>query len=141
MLAIQGGQWLASMQISNYFLITVFIFIVMLGNLMIGSMSAKYAFFAPVFVPMFMQVGISPELTQVAYRIGDSVTNVITPLNPYLIIVLALLKDYLPRSGVGTLISIMLPYAIAFAISWLILLFVWMMLGIPLGPNGPLFIS
>ncbi len=141
MLAITGGQWLASMQISNYFLITVFIFIVMLGNLLIGSMSAKYAFFAPVFVPMFMQVGISPELTQVAYRIGDSVTNVITPLNPYLIIVLALLKDYLPKSGIGTLISIMLPYAIAFAIAWLLLLFFWMMLGAPLGPNGPLFIS
>ena len=141
MLAITGGQWLASMQFNNYFLITVFIFIVMVGNLFIGSMSAKYAFFAPVFVPMFMQIGISPELTQLAYRIGDSVTNVITPLNPYLIIILALLKEYLPKSGVGTLISVMLPYTIAFAISWLLLLFLWMMFGIPLGPGGSLFIG
>ena len=140
MLAISGGQWLESMQINNYFLITVFILIVMVGNLFIGSMSAKYALFAPVFVPMFMQIGISPELTQLAYRIGDSVTNVITPLNPYLIIVLALLKEYMPKSGVGTLISVMLPYTIAFTISWLLLLFLWMMFEIPLGPGGFLFI-
>ncbi len=140
MLAIGGGQWLASMHISVYFLIAVFILIVMTGNIFIGSMSAKYAFFAPVFVPIFMQLGISPELTQVAYRIGDSVTNVITPLNPYLIIVLALLKEYLPNSGLGTLVSIMLPYTIAFSIIWTLFLFIWMMLGIPLGPNGPLYI-
>ena len=139
MLAIGGGQWLASINISVYFLIAVFILIVMTGNIFIGSMSAKYAFFAPVFVPIFMQLGVSPELTQVAYRIGDSVTNVITPLNPYLIIVLALLKEYLPNSGLGTLVSIMLPYTIAFAITWTLFLFAWMMLGIPLGPNGPLF--
>ena len=138
MFAIGGGQWLASMNISVYLLIAIFILIVMTGNIFIGSMSAKYAFFAPVFVPLFMQLGISPELTQVAYRIGDSVTNVITPLNPYLIIVLALLKEYLPNSGLGTLISIMLPYTIAFAITWTLFLFVWMMLGIPLGPSGPL---
>ncbi len=139
MLAIAGGQWLVSMQLSNYFLISVFMFIVMVGNLFIGSMSAKYAFFAPVFVPMFMQIGISPELTQLVYRMGDSVTNVITPLNPYLVIILALLKEYLPKSGLGTLISIMLPYTIAFTIAWLLLLFIWMMLGIPLGPGGFIF--
>lgn len=141
MLAISGGEWLATLNLSVYFLIAVFILIVMTGNIFIGSMSAKYAFFAPVFVPIFMQLGISPELTQVAYRIGDSVTNVITPLNPYLIIVLALLKIYLPKSGLGTLISIMLPYTIAFSITWTLLLFAWMMLGIPLGPGGPLYIT
>lgn len=140
MLAIGGGQWLASIDISVYFLIAIFILIVMTGNLFIGSMSAKYAFFAPVFVPMFMQIGISPELVQIAYRIGDSVTNVITPLNPYLIIILALLKNYLPKSGLGTLISIMLPYTIAFAIAWTLFLLSWMLTGMPLGPSGPLFI-
>ena len=139
MLAIGGGQWLASMHLSVYFLLAVFILIVMMGNIFIGSMSAKYAFFAPVFVPLFMQQGISPELTQVAYRIGDSVTNVITPLNPYLVIILALLKEYLPKSGLGTLISIMLPYTIVFSIVWTLLLFVWMMLGLPLGPSGTLY--
>ena len=139
MLAIGGGQWLAAANVSVYVLIAIFILIVIFSNLLIGSMSAKYAFFAPVFVPIFMQLGVRPELTQVAYRIGDSVTNVITPLNPYLIIILALLKEYYPKSGLGTLISIMLPYTIAFAITWTLLLFLWMMLGIPLGPNGYLF--
>lgn len=138
MLAIGGGQLLSTFDLSVYILIALFILIVMTGNIFIGSMSAKYAFFAPVFVPLFMQLGISPELTQVAYRIGDSVTNVITPLNPYLIIILALLKTYLPKSGLGTLISIMLPYTIAFSIAWTLLLFAWIMIGIPLGPGGAL---
>ena len=110
----------------------------MSGNLFIGSMSAKYAFFAPVFVPMFMQVGISPELTQVAYRIGDSSTNVITPLNPYMVIVLVFMKKYVAHSGLGTLVALMLPYTLAFALGWSVLLVVWMTLGAELGPAGPL---
>lgn len=138
MLAIVGGQALAQADLSSGVLITAFIFIVMLGNLFMGSASAKYAFFAPVFVPMFMQVGISPELTQAAYRVGDSVTNVITPLNPYMVIVLAFLQRYAPKAGIGTLISLMLPYAIAFAIAWLFLLLAWMFFGLPLGPGGGL---
>ncbi|VAW83940.1 Aminobenzoyl-glutamate transport protein, partial [hydrothermal vent metagenome] len=138
MLAVVGGQALAQADLSSGILITAFIMVVMLGNLLIGSASAKYAFFAPVFVPMFMQVGISPELTQAAYRIGDSVTNVITPLNPYMVIVLAFLQRYAPKAGIGTLISLMLPYAIAFAIAWLLLLLTWMFFGISLGPGGTL---
>jgi aminobenzoyl-glutamate transport protein len=101
-------------------------------------MSAKYAFFAPVFVPMFMQVGISPELTQVAYRIGDSVTNVITPLNPYVVILLVFMQRYVPRAGIGTLVALMLPYAIAFAVSWTLVLTLWIASGVELGPGGPL---
>jgi len=83
MLAITGGQWLVAMQFDASMLLTGFILMAMSANLLIGSASAKYAFLAPVFVPMLMQVGFSPELTQVAYRIGDSLTNVITPMNPY----------------------------------------------------------
>ena len=101
-------------------------------------MSAKYAFLAPVFVPMFMQAGISPELTQAAYRVGDSVTNVITPLNPYVVIVLTFMQRYVPRAGIGTLVALMLPYAIAFAVVWSAGLALWVWLGIPLGPAGPL---
>jgi len=138
MLAVVGGQALAQAELSSGILITAFIMVVMLGNLLMGSASAKYAFFAPVFVPMFMQVGISPELTQAAYRVGDSVTNVITPLNPYMVIVLAFLQRYAPKAGIGTLISLMLPYAIAFAIAWLFLLLTWMFFGLSLGPGGTL---
>ncbi len=138
MLAVVGGQTLAQAELSSGVLITAFMMVVMLGNLLMGSASAKYAFFAPVFVPMFMQVGISPELTQAAYRVGDSVTNVITPLNPYMVIVLAFLQRYAPKAGIGTLISLMLPYAIAFAIAWLLLLLTWMFFGLSLGPGGTL---
>ena len=139
MLAIVGGQALAGADLALWVLVAVFMAVAMTGNLFIGSASAKYAFLSPVFVPMFMQVGISPELTQAAYRVGDSVTNVITPLNPYMVIVLAFLQHYAPRAGIGTLVALMLPYALAFALVWPLLLLVWMALGIPLGPAGPLW--
>lgn len=138
MLAIVGGQYLMLLDMPSTLLIAGFVIVVMLGNLLLGSASAKYAFFAPVFVPMFMQVGISPELTQAAYRVGDSVTNVITPLNPYMVIVLAFMQRYMPQAGVGSLVAMMLPYALVFACVWLLLLMLWMGLGIPLGPQGPL---
>ena len=135
MIAISGGSWLASLQLQVEIILVAFVLLACLGNLLIGSMSAKYAFMAPVFVPMLMQAGISPELTQVAYRIGDSVTNVITPLNPYMIIVLAFLQKYHREAGIGTLVSLTLPYSIGFLVAWLILLVLWVMLGIPLGPG------
>ncbi|MEE3332245.1 MAG: AbgT family transporter [Myxococcota bacterium] len=138
MLALAGGSALASAALPSGLLIVAFIGVVATGNLFIGSMSAKYAFFAPVFVPMLMATGISPELTQVAYRIGDSASNVITPLNPYMIIVLAFLRRYVPRSGIGTLVALMLPYTITFLVVWSAMLVVWMALGIPLGATGPL---
>lgn len=138
MLAITGGQFLAELSLSNTFLLICFTLMAMFVNLFIGSASAKYAFIAPVFVPMLMQVGISPELTQAAYRVGDSITNIITPLNPYMIIILAEFQRYLKGSGFGTLISIMLPYSIGFFITWLCLLLLWMLCGIPLGPGGGL---
>jgi aminobenzoyl-glutamate transport protein len=138
MLAISGGRLLARAGLPDALLMIGFIGVVIVGNLFIGSMSAKYAFFAPVFVPMFMQVGISPELTQVAYRIGDSASNVITPLNPYVVILLVFMQRHMPRAGIGTLVALMLPYAAAFAITWTALLVLWMALGTPLGPGGPL---
>jgi len=107
-------------------------------NIFIGSSSAKYAFFAPVFVPMLMQIGISPELTQLSYRIGDSVSNVITPMNPYMIIILMEVKKYIKGSGLGTVVSMMLPYTISFLIIWLLLLFAWINMEWPLGPGGNL---
>jgi len=138
MLAIAGGQFLASLDMASPLLLSGFILMVILANLLIGSASAKYAFLAPVFVPMLMQVGFSPELTQAAYRVGDSVSNVITPLNPYMIIILVLVQKYSRGSGFGTLIAMMLPYTIVFTLIWSALLVTWMLLGIPLGPAGPL---
>ncbi|MGH0035447.1 MAG: AbgT family transporter [Myxococcota bacterium] len=138
MLALSGGQALASADLPPSLLMVGFVVVVIAANLMIGSMSAKYAFLAPVFVPMFMQVQISPELTQVAYRIGDSVSNVITPLNPYVVIVLVFMRRYVPSSGIGTLVALMLPYTVAYAVAWTALLIAWIALGLELGPAGPL---
>ena len=138
MLAIVGGNFLASLDMPPELLMAAFIVVAMLGNLFIGSASAKYAFFAPVFVPMFMQVGISPELTQAAYRVGDSATNIITPLNPYFVVILVFMQKYVPKAGIGTLVSMMLPYSIAFWLVWTVVLVAWMASGLPLGPEGPL---
>lgn len=138
MLAISGGKLLSQADMSVPLLITAFIGLTMLFNLFIGSMSAKYALFGPVFIPMFMMVGISPELTQVAYRIGDSVTNIITPLNSYMVILLVFMQKYVPKGGIGTLIALMFPYTVAFSIVWTLMLIAWMALGVPLGPDGGL---
>lgn len=140
-LAIHGGQLLASLHLPVSVLICGFIFMVMAANLFMGSASAKYAFLAPVFVPILMQTGFSPELTQAAYRIGDSVTNVITPLNPYMVIILALVQKYVKRGGMGTLVAVMLPYTISFMVVWCLLLVIWIMSGIPLGPGGNLYFN
>lgn len=138
MLAIAGGQFLRDLMIHDSLLLSCFIFMVVMINLLIGSASAKYAFFAPVFVPMLMQIGISPELTQAAYRVGDSVSNVITPMNPYMIIILMEVKKYVRGSGLGTVVAMMLPYTIAFFLVWTLLILVWVQSGLPLGPGGGL---
>jgi aminobenzoyl-glutamate transport protein len=139
MLAIAGGQFLRQLMVQDALLLSCFVLMVVIINLVIGSSSAKYAFFAPVFVPMLMQVGISPELTQAAYRVGDSVSNVITPMNPYMIIIIIEVRKYVRGSGLGTVVAMMLPYTIAFLIVWLILLFIWVNTGLPLGPGGNLY--
>ncbi len=137
MLALAGGEWLFSQQFSPAILLVAFIAVTMVFNLFVGSMSAKYALFAPIFVPMFMLAGVRPELTMVAYRIGDSVTNIITPLNAYLIIILVYMQKYARNAGIGTLIAMMLPYTIVFAIAWTIFLLAWEALGLPLGLGDP----
>ncbi len=138
MLAIKGGEALSAAALPPALLLPVFVIVVMFGNLFIGSASAKYAFFAPVFVPMFMQAGISPELTQGAYRVGDSISNTITPLNPYFIIILVFAQKYMPKAGIGTLVSLMLPYALAMWVAWTVMLVVWILIGAPLGFDGGL---
>jgi len=108
-------------------------------NLVMGSASAKWAIMAPVFIPMFMLMGYSPELVQNVYRIGDSITNIISPLLPYFPIIIAFAKKYDSKIGLGTLISTMLPYSIAFGIMWTIMLAVWMLFGLPMGPEIPMY--
>ena len=102
-------------------------------NLLIGSASAKWAMLAPIFVPMLMYSGISPELTQAAYRIGDSTTNIITPMMPYFPLVVVFSQRYVKNSGIGTVAALMIPYSIAFLITWTLVLLAYWGLGMPLG--------
>ncbi len=143
-MAVNGAEFIQGLGFSGdnmfYSILLILIFILVAGmiNLFIGSASAKWAIMAPVFVPMMMNLGYSPELTQLAYRIADSTTNVISPLLPYFAIVIVFAQKYDKKVGIGTLISTMLPYSIFFTITWIIMLVVWMLTGVPLGPNAPI---
>ncbi|HWP57543.1 MAG TPA: AbgT family transporter [Candidatus Acidoferrales bacterium] len=137
-LAISGADLLRASGISGIPLLVLFIFVCALVDLVVASASAKWAVTGPVFVPMLMIMGYSPELTQAAYRIGDSFTNIVTPLMPYMPLIIAFARRYDRNFGLGTLLAIMLPYSVTFAIVWTALLAVWLLLGIPLGPGASL---
>lgn len=139
-IAVNGAAMLKSFGLGSIPLILLFILFSALINLLMGSASAKWTILAPVFIPMFMLLGFSPELTQVAFRIGDSCTNIITPLMSHFAMILTFTRRYDENSGIGTLISMMLPYSIAFLVGWSLLLIVWVLLGLPLGPNAGLTI-
>ena len=136
--AISGAGFLQSIGFTGIPLLVGFVVVSATINLFIGSASAKWAIMAPVFVPMFMLLGYSPELTQAAYRIGDSVTNILTPLLPDFPLVIVFAKKYQKDIGIGTLVASMLPYSVAFGIGGLLVLIGWVVLGLPLGPGSPL---
>lgn len=138
-LSVKGAEFLQNTGFVGIPLIFAFIIMTAIINIFIAVDSAKWAIMAPIFVPMFMRIGFSPELTQAAYRVGDSCTNVIAPLMPFFPLVVAFAQKYDKKSGMGTLVSLMIPYSIAFLIGWIILLILWFMLGIPLGIGGGLF--
>ncbi|MDX8044808.1 AbgT family transporter [Gracilibacillus sp. S3-1-1] len=135
-LAFKGAEFLQDTGFDGFGLILTFILLTMLINFFIGSSSAKWTILAPVFVPIMMNLGYSPEFTTLLYRIADSVTNMVTPLLLYLPVIIAFAQRYEKKIGIGTLISIMLPYSIGFTIGWLILLIIWMLVGIPVGPGA-----
>lgn len=131
--AIRGAEGLSAVGLGGVTTLVLFVPLAGLINLLIGSASAKWALMAPIFIPMFYLLGIAPEATQLAYRIGDSSTNIITPLMPYFGVVVAFAQRYKADIGVGTLISTMLPYSIALLLSWSVMLAVWLGFGWPLG--------
>lgn len=110
-------------------------------NMVMGSASAKWAILAPIFIPIFMIMGYSPELSQVVYRIGDSVTNVISPMMSFFVLIIAYFQKYDPKSGIGTIIATMFPYSVVFLILWIVLLVVWLSFGLPLGPGAEIYYS
>ncbi|WBX80538.1 AbgT family transporter [Virgibacillus salarius] len=137
-LGVYGAEFLQNINLTGIPLVLVFIVLAAFINIFIGSASAKWAMMAPIFVPIMMQLGYSPELTQMAYRIADSSTNIISPLMTYFAIIIAFAQKYDKKMGIGTLISTMLPYSIFFLIGWTIMLVVWMLLGIELGSGAPI---
>lgn len=137
--AISGANGLQAVGFTGLPLIIAFVLVSSIINMFVGSASAKWAIMAPIFVPMLMLVGYSPELVQAAYRIGDSFTNILTPLLPYFPLVIVFAQKYVRDMGIGTLISVMLPYSIGFGIFSTLLLVLWIFFGLPLGPDAPMF--
>lgn len=137
-LSVKGAEFLEAIGLTGIPLIILFIILSAFINLFIGSASAKWAIMAPIFVPMFFKMGLSPELTQMAYRIADSSTNIISPLMNYFAMIVIFMQKYDKDRGLGTLISTMLPYSMAFLLLWSVLLIIWMAFGLPLGPGAPL---
>lgn len=133
LLALKGASLLKALAFPGGVTIIGIILLTAFVNLFVGSASAKWALLAPIFVPMLMQVGISPELTQAAYRVGDSSSNIITPLMPYFPLVVVYCQRYVKKTGIGTLTSIMLPYSLTFITVWTLFLLLYWWLGIPLG--------
>ncbi len=132
LIALKGANFLQSLALPGQITIVGIVFLSAFVNILVGSASAKWALIAPIFVPMLMQLGISPDLTQAAYRVGDSVSNIITPLLPYFPLVVVFCQRYVKKTGIGTLISMMLPYSIIFLVVWTIFLLIYWWIGIPL---------
>ncbi|MGL5189242.1 MAG: AbgT family transporter [Cetobacterium sp.] len=135
-ISVKGAELLQRTGFVGLPLIISFIAFTAFINIFMAVDTAKWALMAPIFVPMFYKVGLSPELTQMAYRIGDSSTNIVSPLMPFFPLIVAFAQKYDEESGMGTLVSTMLPYSLAFLIGWSLLLAVWYMLGLPLGPGA-----
>jgi len=138
-IALAGAEFFKSINIGLIPLMVVFVLFSAFMNLFMGSASAKWNILAPVFVPMFMLLGYSPELCQLAYRIGDSSTNIITPMMTYYAVIIMFAQRYDKKAGIGTITSTMIPYSLAFLIAWTLMLILWLSLGVPIGLNTSLF--
>lgn len=139
--AVSGAEALKSSGLGAIPLMLSFVVVSALINLVMGSASAKWAIMAPIFIPMFMLLGYSPELVQVAYRVGDSVTNIISPMMSYFALIVAFMQRYDKEAGIGTIVSAMLPYSVVFFIGWSLLLIIWILLEIPIGPGAVLHVE
>jgi len=133
LLALQGAAFLKAMAMPAAVTIVGIIILTAVVNIFVGSASGKWGLLAPIFIPMLMSLGISPDLTQAAYRVGDSSTNIITPLMPYFPLVVVYCQRYVKGTGIGTLTALMLPYSISFLVLWTIFLLTYFAIGLPLG--------
>ena len=139
--AIKGAEVLQASGLGPIPLMIAFIILSAIINLAMGSASAKWAIMAPVFIPMFMLLNYSPELVQAAYRIGDSASNIISPMMSYFALIVAFVQTYDKKAGIGTVVATMLPYTLVFLAAWIVLLVIWLIFGWPVGPGAPLFLG
>ncbi|PHM29464.1 AbgT family transporter [Xenorhabdus innexi] len=138
--AVKGAAFLNDINLHGGLLFIGFILICAFINLMIGSASAQWAVTAPIFVPMLMLAGYAPETIQAAYRIGDSVTNIITPMMSYFGLILAITVRYKKDAGIGTMLTMMLPYSVVFTLGWSLFFYLWVFVfGLPVGPGSPIY--
>ena len=134
-IALSGASFFEKINIGLIPLMIIFVLFSAFMNLFMGSASAKWSILAPVFIPMFMKLGYSPELCQLAYRIGDSSTNIITPLMTYFAVIITFAQRYDKKASIGTITATMIPYSVMFLIGWTLLLVVWLLIGLPIGPG------
>lgn len=139
-LALTGARLLQQTKIGLLPLLILFILFTAFMNLFMGSASAKWNILAPVFVPMFMLLGYTPELCQLAYRIGDSSTNIITPMMTYYSVILTFARKYDKKAGIGTITATMVPYALTFLAGWILMLILWISLDLPIGIGGGIYL-
>ena len=138
-LALSGANFFRQIKIGLIPLMVFFVVFSAFMNLFMGSASAKWNILAPVFVPMFMLLGYSPELCQLAYRIGDSCTNIITPMMTYFAVIITFAQRYEKKAGIGTITATMIPYSVVFLMGWTVLLVIWLLLKFPIGIGAGLY--
>ena len=139
-IAIAGADGLASIGFTGVPLMIGLMIVSCIVDLFIGSASAKWAILAPVYVPMMMLLGYDPAVTQVVYRIGDSICNPLSPLFTYMPVIISYAQRYKKDAGIGTIIANMLPFSVTFAIVWIIQVIIWVGLDLPLGPGGGIYL-
>ncbi|MBT3393259.1 MAG: AbgT family transporter [Elusimicrobiaceae bacterium] len=140
-IAVNGATFLSALNLPTIPLLIAFVLFSAIINMFMGSASAKWVILAPVFIPMLMLVGYTPEITQLAYRIGDSATNLISPMMSYFALIVAFFAKYDEKAGIGTLIATMIPYSIVFLIGWSIMFAIWIWFGLPIGPGSEIFLA
>jgi aminobenzoyl-glutamate transport protein len=135
--AVKMGDTLENIDISSVWLLIGVVLVTTIVNLIIPQAIAKWALLAPIFVPLFIRLGVEPQTVLAAYRVGDSPTNVITPIMAYFPLIVVFAARYEKKSGIGTVIALMLPYALILTVGWTLLFVAWYLIGIPLGPGSP----
>jgi len=136
--AVEMAHFLEQANVSGLLLLIGMILVIVLLDFILPGVVPKWAIFAPVFIPIFTRLGVTPQTVLAAYRVGDSPVNVITPLMVYLPFIVTIAQRYKKDAGIGTVVALMIPYVLALLIAWILLFAVWFWLGIPLGPGYPI---